>query len=197
MCRRPGAKGLHILFIAASFPFSHVFILFFSMEGRIPFFLEYALSMDGIWSWENFPNPCNLLYKICILCILGNMVSFQCAHVEYPEHTERRFRSGCKTNLMKDILNMKGSKKLLYPYKDYCSRSIKTSLKEMLERPGFKEVVHRGPIGLKNGTFIDVCNGTIFKSFTDNACNPFFQDKRNIGVMLVVDWFNPFKRTEC
>ena len=36
----------------------------------------------------------------------------------------------------------------------------------------------------------------IYKSFTDNDGKPLFQDKRNIGVMFNVDWFNPFKRTK-
>ena len=124
------------------------------------------------------------------------MVSLQCSYVEYPEHAQRRFRSGCKTNRMKEVFNMKGSKKLLYPYKVYCSRSIKTSVEDMLKRPGFKELLHQGPNELKNGTLIDVCDGMIYKSVTDNNGKPFFQDKRNIGVMFNVDWFNPFKRTE-
>lgn len=70
--------------------------------------------------------------------MLGDMVSLQCTYVEYPEHPQRRFRSGCKTNLMKEIFNMNGFKKLIYSYKVYYSRIIKTSLENMLKRPGFK-----------------------------------------------------------
>ena len=73
------------------------------------------------------------------------MVSLQCTYIEYPEHAQRLFRSGCKTNLMKEVFNMKGSKKLLYPYKVYCSRNIKTSVEYMLKRPGFKELLHQDP----------------------------------------------------
>ena len=36
----------------------------------------------------------------------------------------------------------------------------------------------------------------IYKSFADNDVTPFFQDKRNIGEMFNVHWFNLVKRTE-
>ena len=36
----------------------------------------------------------------------------------------------------------------------------------------------------------------IYKSFADNDVTSFFQDKRNIGEMFNVHWFNLVKRTE-
>lgn len=67
----------------------------------------------------------------------------------------------------------------------------------MLKRKGFKEMLLNGPSGTSSVHILsDVCDGNLFKSFQDSNGDLFFKDKRNLGVMLNVDWFCPFKRTE-
>ena len=88
-----------------------------------------------------------------------------------------------------------GTKNYLYPKRVYCYRSIKYSLEEMLLRPGFKDILHHGP-NKSDHLLADVCDGEIFRNFQDDLGNNYFADKRNLAIMLNVDWFNPFKNTE-
>ena len=39
----------------------------------------------------------------------------------------------------------------------------------------------------------DVYNGRVWKKFSDQG---YFSDKHNLGLMLNVDWFKPFERSE-
>ena len=42
----------------------------------------------------------------------------------------------------------------------------------------------------------DICDGRVYKSFKDKQIHLFFADKRNLGVMMNFDFFNPYKNTE-
>lgn len=97
---------------------------------------------------------------------------------------------------MKTVLSNNGLKQYVYPFKVYCKQSIKASLEKMLRRVGFKDLLHNGPVKSKSDTMHDVCDGKLYKEFKDNEGQLFFQDKRNIGFLLNIDWFNPFERSE-
>lgn len=98
---------------------------------------------------------------------------------------------------MKTVASSNNLKTFLYPFKVYCVRSIKVALEQMLCRPGFKDLLHKGPIGnFESNAMSDVCDGNLYKSFKDADGSSYFNDPRNLGVMLNVDWFDPFKRIE-
>ena len=124
------------------------------------------------------------------------MVSNKCVNISFPNHPQRRFRLPCNATLMKTVIGIDGKKIYLYPKKVYCSRSIKASIEELLKRPGFKDVLHKGPVCSQAEEMTDVCDGEVYKTFCDDNGLPFFREKRNIGLMLNVDWFNPFKNSE-
>lgn len=125
---------------------------------------------------------------------LGKKSSAFCANVDFPNHTQERFRKPCGAKLMKTVCNIDATKSFLYPYKVYASQSLKTSFQRFLNRQGFKEsLFHKHTV---SNEMRDIYDGRFFKTFLDSNGVPFFENRRNIGVLLNLDWFNPFKRTE-
>jgi len=124
---------------------------------------------------------------------LGKTISKYCSKVEFPLHQQARFRRPCNTKLMKTVISMNGNKSYLYPYKVYSCRSIQKSLEQMLCRPGFIDLLEK-PKNLNMSGMTDMYDGRI--SFLDSNGANYFDNKRNLGVLSNVDWFNPFKRTE-
>ena len=98
--------------------------------------------------------------------------------------------------LMKTVISANDRKSHLYPEKVYGLKSIRSQLETMLKRPGFKELLHKGPSHSTGNFLSDIHDGEIYRNFKDNYGNLFFHDKRNIGFMLNVDKFNPFKNSE-
>ena len=82
----------------------------------------------------------------------------------------------------------------MQPKKVHSFQSI-YRLEELLACPGFKNDL------LGGGRFddadpADIYDGNIMKDFRDKEGKPFFQDKRNLGVALNVDWFNPYENNK-
>ena len=70
------------------------------------------------------------------------------------------------------------------------------SFQSLLDREGFSKLLLKGPNKCSLGNFSDVCDGQVYQTFVDCDGNLFFQDKRNIGLMLNLDWFQPYKNSE-
>ena len=56
-----------------------------------------------------------------------------CTFVKYPGHTQRKFRTPCGTPLYKEII-VENQRKVFYPVKTYCYKSIRSSLMRFLDR---------------------------------------------------------------
>ena len=82
---------------------------------------------------------------------------------------------------MKSVVSSDGEKTFLYPIKVYCYTPVKQSIQKLLQQVD---------------TDGDIYDGEVHKQFKDNTGRLCFTDKRNIGVMLNPDWFNPFENTE-
>lgn len=123
-------------------------------------------------------------------------VSKKCNYVMFPNHPQRRFRAPCDFLLMKSVISITGKKNFVYPNAVYCYRSIKTSLQELLQRTDFISMIHKGPKQDPDGNFTDICDGNFYKSFKDSNNILYFSDKRNLGGIINIDWFNPFKNQE-
>ena len=120
-------------------------------------------------------------------------MSKKCSFVKFPNHPLRKFRQPCNTELMKSVIGSKDGKVFLNPKKVYCLASIKDQLECLLRSPGFKELLHKGPTPAADGVFTDMCDGNVYKNFKDNNGLLYFDEKRNIGFLQNVDWFNPYK----
>ena len=97
---------------------------------------------------------------------------------------------------MKSVIRANGKKKSLYPFMVYCNRSIKLSLQELLNREGFIELLQQGPNFAEEGYFSDICDGNVYKTFLDIDGTLYFSDKRNLGALINLDWFNPYENQE-
>ena len=118
-------------------------------------------------------------------------MSRNCSKVEYPLHNQSRFRKPCGSKLMKVEYSMDGKRNFLYPFKVYSYRKIKDSLQNLLNRPNFLQLLEKTHLADQREKMND-----IYRSFLDSDGSLFFKNKRNIGVLANLDWFNPFKRTE-
>ena len=69
-------------------------------------------------------------------------------------------------------------------------------MSDLLKKPGFIKLLFSKPQISPESYLSDVYDGSFYKSFLDRDGNHFFSDKRNIGLMLNFDFFNPFKNSQ-
>ena len=92
-------------------------------------------------------------------------------------------------------MNISGTKENLYPKKIYCYRGIKRSMQDLVKRKLFTESLFKKK-QMHPSKISDIYDGTFYKNFKDNNGKWYFEEKRNIGLILNFDFFNPFKRTK-
>lgn len=138
---------------------------------------------------------CFAVYELedCIEFVEGSQTSKQCRNVVFPNHSLAHYRRPCGELLMK-IININGNQKLV-PKKTFCYKSLEESLKILVNRKDFEDQCEswRNRI-VSEDIMIDVYDGDVWKDFNGRSYN-FFTEERNYGVMLNVDWFQPFKYT--
>lgn len=121
----------------------------------------------------------------------------RCNMVHFPNHPNQSGRHPCNNKLYKKIFCMNQGSNLFRPRKTYCYRSIKQTLEMMLTKPSFKKMLHsKIQPSTEHKILTDIYDGNIWKTFVDDQGEPFFSDPRNIGFIMNVDWFQPFKNTE-
>jgi len=137
---------------------------------------------------------CASLYNFneCITNTNGKPESRKCQNVLFPNHTQKSRRTPCGRLLLKTIRSFNGTDRLV-PFKTYCCSSIKQSFMLLLKDKKFRDALLSKPT-LSDPEFIsDIYDGRKWKSFKDDIGINFFQDKRNIGFIQNLDWFNPYK----
>ena len=141
---------------------------------------------------------CNMLYRNddCFYASKnGTLESRTCSFIAYPNHPHKSRRGKCGNLLMKSIMTCNRNKVNLYPIKTYPYKSIQESLEELLQKPGFMDLLF-SDIPTHDNRFCDVTDGNIWKTFKDNDGHLFCKDKRNLGLFLNMDWFNPYENSE-
>ena len=79
--------------------------------------------------------------------------------------------------------------------KVYCWKSVISQLEIILQREGFPDLCeHRRRRQDKESVLSDVYDGEVWKSFEGHDGTLFFDQERHYGLILNVDWFQPFKR---
>ena len=86
------------------------------------------------------------------------------------------------------------------PYKKYHFLPPSTWLKYMFKDPQFCKFIDSSKQGFESPGDVlkDVHDGNIWKTFVidQSTSEPFFLTSNNIGLLLNIDWFKPFKRSE-
>lgn len=140
---------------------------------------------------------CFCLYKMenCLTVESGEQVPKLCSYIKYPNHPLLAYRKPCDTPLLKKIRLFNG--KVEYrPRYAYAYQPLKASLQLLLNRPGFADKLEwwRNRNSLDN-KLSDVYDGNIWKEFLSEKHNYFLKFKKNYGVMLNLDFFQPYKHT--
>lgn len=134
-------------------------------------------------------------YEDCVLLIEGQQQSRKCNNIIFPNHTQVGRRRPCGEPLLK-IVQLQGTTKL-YPFKTYCYKSIALSLSSFVQRPDFEEKCEIWRSRRQEPGFLaDVFDGEIWKEFQCSDKKYFLKDKQNYGIMLNLDWFQPYEHVQ-
>ena len=156
-----------------------------------------GLGQDEFEKFVACPKCCSL-YKIeecTVRKTNGRVVSRKCDSVRFPNHPQRNQRKQCGALLMKQMRSKNGST-FLYPKRLYCFKKLSDSLRAQITRPGFLEKCESWRTrNLTGNSMGDVFEGRVWKDFLDSDGDLYFSTSGNLGVMLNVDWFQPYKHT--
>lgn len=142
---------------------------------------------------------CHSLYEFdkCYRTVGTTRISNKCSNVKFTNHRQRWRRQPCGAPLLKEVTLKCGSKRL-YPHRIYCYKSIVESLRMLVKRPDFTahcELWRNREVRSVSQVMCDVFDGRIWRDFHTVNGVPFLSAPRNYGLMLNVDWFQPFKHT--
>ena len=104
-------------------------------------------------------------------------------------------RRPCSQALWKAVM-LSSVREVLVPNKYYCYRSVVSTLKEYLLRPGFAEACEElRERQVAENTLAHVYDSRIWKQSQYVNGAPFVAGERSYAFMLNVDWFQPFNHT--
>ena len=118
--------------------------------------------------------------------------SKQCSFVQFPNHPYASGRDSCKHHLLKSVKFSSG-RTIFYPFKFFCYKSLHSSLQNLLLRPGFAESCQTWKSHNRSDKIYDVYDAKIWKDFLQVSGHPFLSAPHCFGLMLNIDWFQPFK----
>lgn len=94
---------------------------------------------------------------------------------------------------MKQVI-CKGNVRKFYPMKVYCYNSLISGIEKVLKRKEIKEVwQHWRDWETETELLRDVYDGRVWKKFMSFNGVPFLSEFTSIGLMMNIDWFQPFK----
>ena len=82
----------------------------------------------------------------------------------------------------------------MYPFKVFPYKSIRQSLSELLLRPGFVDLCQHWKFRAVSMELEDVYDGQVWKDFQSVSGKPFLSGSLGLGIMMNIDWFQPYKR---
>ena len=138
---------------------------------------------------------CYALYNFddCTLIVEGQKQSKRCSNILYPNHTQRARRGECGELLLKTVKLTDGSIGL-YPFKTYCYKPLEQSLEHLVSLPDFQLNCEKWRKRPQNtGVMTDIYDGKIWKEFQSPLKANFLNNENNFGIMLNLDWFQPFE----
>ena len=99
----------------------------------------------------------------------------------------------CGSKLVDKVILKNGVSKF-YPVKVYCWKSLVSQMENILQRTGLPELCEQWRTRqVEEGVLSDIYDGEVWKNFKWRDGSEFNLERR-YGLMLNVDWFQPFKR---
>ena len=122
--------------------------------------------------------------------------SKKCTHIQFPRHSQVNRRIQCGCFLLKTV-TLPSGKRALYPIRAYPYKTLLSSLQQFLMRPGFVDLCRQWENRTVSGSMSDVYDGRVWKDFQTVDGRPFLSSNESLGLglMLNVDWFQPFKHS--
>lgn len=185
-------------------------------------FMKLVLEEVGCTTFENFPatlyktrNILNLedrfhSFVACTKCHKlynrqevegfrqdGTLAIMKCRHIEFPNSSRRRMCQNPLSHQIRLLNEVSTHSEMIYPF-----LTIRQQLAMLYLQPGFeKSLRHWANRAHSDDIITDIYDGQIWKTFKetsdDNSPN-FFRSEvadSNIGLMLNVDWFQPYEGT--
>ena len=139
---------------------------------------------------------CFSLYKLedCLQTLAdGEQVPEVCSYIKFPNHKIAYHRKSCGAHLLKKV-NLSDGKVEYRPRYVYAYQPLKASLQLLLNRPGFAaKLEHWRDRKSPEHQLSDIYDGDVWKEFLSDKYGRFLKYKRNYGVMLNFDFFQPYE----
>ena len=120
---------------------------------------------------------------------------FKCPYVAFPNHPFNSYRKKCNTLLFKLNKSVLG-KEVCTPVSLFCYNSIIKGLENFFKRDGFYELCqHWRHLPTSGDVLHDIYDGRVWKDFQVQDGLPLLKSPSTIGLMLNLDFFQPFKHT--
>ena len=176
--------------IAKHFPTSYHEMTKRCDENKCKSFIKYVVCQK-----------CHKLYYFdqCITVTGSQSSSKTCSNVAFPNHTQVSRRKQCGCPLLKSV--ERRSKKCLHPFKIYCYKSLQESLQTLFHRKNFVSDCEiwkkeNQQTSVPQETIKDVYKGNIWRKFQIYEDSLFLDQPYSLGLILNVDWFQPFSHTQ-
>ena len=140
---------------------------------------------------------CNTLYSSYDQCVEksgSQWISKHCSHVKFPNHPYTTRHAACNAVLMKSV-HLKSGQTILYPLKMYCYNGFKSTFQRLLMRPTFIDKCNHWRSRPVNSLISDIYDGRVWKDFLVIAGESFLQAPFTFGLMINIDWFQPYTHT--
>ncbi|CAH1275789.1 Hypp9371 [Branchiostoma lanceolatum] len=154
-----------------------------------------GIDRDSFKKYCVCPNPkCCKLYDMDKLYEVVN-------GVERPRRCDntrrvRRRDIRCNTIISRQTVTTVSQRRVYYPLKVYCFKSIIESLECLVKKQGFEEKCEawREREVSQAGLYGDIFEGKVWKDFQKWNGEDFLSVENNFGLMINMDFFQPFKR---
>ena len=126
-----------------------------------------------------------------------NLTIMKCQHVKYPNFSRRQICQNSLSHQIRLLNRVSIQSEMIYPFSTICQQLAILYLQPEFE----KSLRHWTNRSHSNDIITDIYDGQIWKTFKetsdDNLPNFFLSEvaDSNIGLMLNVDWFQPYEGT--
>ena len=178
-----------------SYGLSSEFFTSFMMYSPTSIYMLYRISCLKRDEFEKFVvcSKCTKLYHLdeCLERKHGTVPPKRCTNVFFP--LGRAKHHGSK---LVDKVILKNGVTKFYPVKVYCWKSLVSQMENILQqRTGLPELCKQWRTRqVEEGVLSDIYDGEVWKNFKWRDGSEFFNLERRYGLMLNVNWFQPFKR---
>ena len=116
-----------------------------------------------------------------------------CVYIRFPRHPQQKMRMKCLEPLVKTV-KLSSGKKQKVPVKVFCYKNFIDEIQQLLSREGALNSINkwRGR-KIPVNSMADIYDGVIWKTFKDMNGQYFFSDRCSLGLLINVDWFQPYK----